>query len=144
MNSVEEVTMRMSASVMITPVSPGMVVKATYSTVCGGSRGVRGAGHRCCWVAGCQGHAHRLVGVDGVQPLAALQVHVREHSGEAAVGGSLALVVALQVEEVGDGVHSWTGDRQSPTRQLPVPSCPVPVQGYLSAGPVRRPPACGR
>lgn len=34
MNSVEDVTMRMSASVMMTPVSPGMVVKATYSTVC--------------------------------------------------------------------------------------------------------------
>lgn len=50
--------------------------------------------------------AHRLVGVDGVQPLvAALQVQLGEDSREAAIGGLLAVVVALQVEEVGNGVH---------------------------------------
>lgn len=72
--------------------------------------------------------AHRLVGVNGVQPLvAALQVHIREDGGEAAVSGLLALVVALQVEEVGDGVHSWPEDRQSPTCLPPSPHH-VPAQ----------------
>lgn len=64
---------------------------------------------------------HRLIGVDGVEPLAALQVHLGEDCGEAAVGGLLALVVALQVEEVGDGVHGWAGDKQSPAWPPPHP-----------------------
>lgn len=56
-------------------------------------------------------------------------MHLGEDSGEAAIGGLLALVVALQVEEVGDGVHSWTGDRQSPTGQLQSPLLPHPSAG---------------
>lgn len=79
-------------------------------------------------MAGGWAGAHRLVGVNGVQPLvAALQVHLGEDGGEAAVGGLLALVVALQVEEVGNGVHGWPGDRLSPTCLPPSPHC-VPAR----------------
>jgi len=135
--------MRMRASVMRTPVSPGMVVKATYSTVCGAAGGLRGWGPG--GGGGLGAGAHRLVGVDGVQPLAALQVHLGEDGGQAAVGGLLAAVVPLQVEEVGDGVHGWAGDRQSPAGPPPRPRRPPAWCGqYLSAGPARRPPACGR
>lgn len=40
-------------------------------------------------------------------------MHLGEDGSEAAVSGLLAVVVALQVEEVGDGVHGWEGDRWS-------------------------------
>lgn len=80
--------------------------------------------------------AHRLVGVDGVQPLvAALQVQLGDDSVEAAVGGLLAVVVALQVEEVGDGVHGWAGDRQSRTR---LPPCPHHAPAWHGVIPVNR------
>lgn len=75
---------------------------------------------------------HRLVGVDGVQPLAtALQVHLGEDGGETAVGGLLAVVVTLQVEEVGDGVHGWAGG-QAVTHLAthPVPTVPQSGAGW--------------
>lgn len=76
---------------------------------------------------------HRLVGVDGVQPLAAtLQVHLGEDGGEAAVGGLLAVVVTLQVEEVGDGVHGWTGGWTAchPPGHPPRPTVPQSGTGW--------------
>lgn len=85
---------------------------------------------------GAGASAHRLVGVDGVQPLvAAMQVHLGEDGGEAAVGGLLAVVVALQVEEVGNGVHGWAGDRQSLTWPPPSPHC---APARCRAVPVKR------
>lgn len=84
--------------------------------------GLEGQGTDSGMVLDAGTSTHCLVGVDGVQPLvAALQVHLGEDSGKAAIGGLLAVVVALQVEEVGNGVHGWAGDRQSLTCLPPSP-----------------------